>query len=152
MIDRKFIGHRFPSRAITVRQEQVAQFCEAIGETNPIYLDEGAAHAAGLPASPTPPTFGFCLKASLGQPFDYLSEMGVDTAHLLHGRQEFENHAPLFVGDVIDVSTVITSIDEKGGGRFDAVKASTDLADQGGGLRIRLTSVWLVRRDARHDR
>jgi acyl dehydratase len=151
MIDRRFVGRRFPSRTITVRQVQVAQFCEAIGETNPIYIDEGAAHAAGLRASPTPPTFGFCLKASLGQPFDYLSDMGVDTARLLHGSQEFESCAPLYVGDVIHVSTEITAIDEKGGGRFDAVKAVTALTDQSGELRVRLISVWLVTRDARHD-
>ena len=150
MVDRRFVGSHVPPSSIVIEKGQVALFCKAIGEANPVYHDEAAAHAAGWPAIPAPPTFAFTLKALTGQPFNYLSEMGVDTARLLHGSQAFEHREDLYVGDVIDVATVIEAIEDKSGGRLTAVATRTDLLDQAGGLRVRLSSVWLVRNELAH--
>ena len=144
MIDCRFVGWRVPVVTITVEQGQVALFCKSIGEDSPVYGGDDVARAAGLPAIPTPPTFGFTLKALAGQPFNYLTEMGVDNARLLHGSQAFEYLAPIHVGEAITVATIISAIEEKGGGRLTIVTTTTDLSDQDGMLRIRLSSKWLV--------
>ncbi len=147
MLDRGFIGWRAPPVTLDVERGQVRLFCEAIGETNPIYLDDAAARAAGYPAMPVPPTFGFSLKATTGQPFDYLVAMGTDIGKLLHGEQSFEHHVQLYVGDRVVIATEILNIESRAGGRFDAVRVRTDLANQHGQLCVRLTSNFLVRNE-----
>jgi acyl dehydratase len=150
VIDRQFAGRRIPARRVAIERGQVDLFCKAIGEANRIYHDEDAARAAGLPAIPAPPTFGFTLKALTGQPFNYLSAMGVDNRRLLHGKQELEHRSPLYVGDVIEVATIIQGIENTSGGRFTSIATRTDLLGPVGDLRVRLTAVWLVRNESRH--
>jgi len=61
MIDRKWIGHKFAPYTRKIEKGQLWFFAKAIGETNPIFTDEVAAKAAGYPALPAPPTYGFSL-------------------------------------------------------------------------------------------
>ena len=43
-------------------------FAKAIGETDPVYIDEAAARDAGHPGLPVPPTFLFCLEMESPDP------------------------------------------------------------------------------------
>ena len=56
-LDKKLIGHEFEAFSTTVEAGKVKLFCKAIGEEDPIYVDEAAAKAAGYRAVPVPPTF-----------------------------------------------------------------------------------------------
>jgi hypothetical protein len=57
MIDRKHIGAATEEVSIDVERSQLRLFCQAIGETNPVFFDEAAARAAGHERIPTPPTY-----------------------------------------------------------------------------------------------
>src|SRR5207249_4177603 len=46
-LDKKLIGHKFNAFTTTVEAGKVRLFCKAIGEENPIYVDEEAAKKAG---------------------------------------------------------------------------------------------------------
>ena len=61
MLDQSFIGHEFLSFTAEVEKGRLKFFAQAIGETDPIYTDEGAARAAGHPTLPAPPTFSMAL-------------------------------------------------------------------------------------------
>jgi acyl dehydratase len=145
MIDPRFIGWRAPPATVEIEKGQLRLFAKATGETTPIYFDDDAAHAAGHPALPAPPTFALCLKQLAGQPYSYLSEMGVDIARLLHGEQAFEYFEPLHAGDVITLTTEIVNVEQKKGGALDVITAATDAANQHGRLCVRQKSVLIVR-------
>jgi len=62
MIDRQFIGKALPAFRTVAEAGQLRFFAKATGETNPVYFDESAAHDAGHPSLPLPPTFLFSLE------------------------------------------------------------------------------------------
>lgn len=113
MIDARFVGWRAASATVEVDKGQLRLFALAIGETDPVYVNEEAAHAAGHPALPAPPTFAFCLKALAGQPYSYLREMGVDIARLLHGEQVFDYYEAIYAGDFVTLLTEILTVEQK---------------------------------------
>ncbi|MGR3780209.1 MAG: FAS1-like dehydratase domain-containing protein, partial [Albimonas sp.] len=61
MIDRKYIGREMAPLTVDVERGQLLFFAKATGQTDPIYIDEAAARAAGYRALPAPPTFLFSL-------------------------------------------------------------------------------------------
>src|SRR5215203_1846170 len=56
-LDKKLIGHKFNAFTTTVEAGKIRLFCKAIGEEDPIYVDEEAAKKAGYRAIPAPPTY-----------------------------------------------------------------------------------------------
>ena len=54
-LDKKLIGHKFNAFTTTVEAGKIRLFCKAIGEEDPIYVDEEAAKKAGYRAIPAPP-------------------------------------------------------------------------------------------------
>ena len=55
-LDKKLVGHTFKAFTTTVEAGKIRLFCKAIGEENPIYVDEEAAKKAGYRAIPPSPT------------------------------------------------------------------------------------------------
>jgi acyl dehydratase len=149
VIDASFIGWRADPATVEVEKGQLRLFAQAVGETDRIYFDEAAAEAAGFASLPAPPTFAFCLKNLVGQPYSYLRMMGVDIAHLLHGEQAFEHHEPIYAGDTVTLTTEILNIEQKKGGALGLITAQTDVASQCGQLCVRLTTTLVVRKTAR---
>jgi hypothetical protein len=84
MIDNKHIGMKLPVYAVTAQLGQLKFFAKAIGETNPIYIDESAARDAGHPGIPLPPTFLFSLELQIPSNA-WRDELGIVTSRILHG-------------------------------------------------------------------
>lgn len=125
MIDRSRIGFTTTPTAVTVDGWRVKLFCQAIGETDPVYLDPAAAGVAGHPACPVPPTF---LKAIEGEHFSsaqLLAMLGVPLRGVLHAEQAFEHLAPVHVGDRVTVSRTITDIHDKKNGTLTFIVVDT---------------------------
>ncbi len=125
MTDRSRIGFRTEPTTAIVDGWRVKLFCQAIGETDPLYQDPAVAHAAGHPTCPVPPTF---LKAIEGEHFSSASLMkllDVPLRGVLHAEQAFEHLAPVHIGDSVEVSRTVTDIYDKKGGAFTFIVVDT---------------------------
>lgn len=125
MINRSHIGFTTAPTAAVIDGWRVKLFCQAIGETDPVYLDPAAASAAGHPACPVPPTF---LKAIEGEHFSsaqLLAMLGVPLRGVLHAEQAFEHLAPVHVGDRVAISRTIADIQEKKNGALTFIVVDT---------------------------
>ena len=125
MIDRSRVGFATVPTSVRIDGWRVRLFCQAIGETDPVYWDEAAARAAGHPGCPLPPTF---LKAVEGEHFGSAALMQllqVPLRGVLHAEQRFEHEAAVYVGDVVQVGRTVTDIHDKKGGAFTFIVVET---------------------------
>ena len=84
-LDKKLIGHSFKPFTTTVEAGKIRLFCKAIGEENPIYVDEAAAKAAGYRAIPAPPTYLTAVTNDDPDKGGLLRLLNVDIGLILHG-------------------------------------------------------------------
>lgn len=118
MIDRSRLGYVTTPSTAVINDWRVKLFCQAIGETDPIYTDPFVAKSQGLPACPVPPTY---LKAIEGDHYssaEILELLGVPLKGVLHAEQSFTHHSPVYVGDTLEVSRKIVDIYDKKNGAF----------------------------------
>lgn len=145
MLDRSLIGSVSAPRYVDVEKGRLVDFARAIGETSPVYIDEGAARAAGHPAIPAPPTFLFSLGLLAPPTSGTLEEMGVPIERLLHGEQQFDYCAPIHAGDRIKLTTRIENIESKKGGALELITQVTTAENQHGQAVGAARSVLVVR-------
>lgn len=145
MIDRKHIGMTTPPQTFDVEKGRLRFFATAIGETDPVYTDEGAAAAAGYRSLPAPPTFAFCLEMETNSLWDNLKTMGVPVGKILHGSQTFTYHEPICAGDQITFETKVSDIQDKKGGALEFITENTTAKNQDGTLVAELQRVIVVR-------
>ena len=145
MIDRSYIGHKSEPLTVAVESFQLRLFAKAIGETNPIYLEEEAAKAAGHRNMLAPPTFANSLSLSQPDPFGHWPAMGIELAKVLHGEQKFEYFAPICAGDTITLQAEITDIYDKKDGAMEFMVSETTVTNQDGELVGKMTSVLVQR-------
>lgn len=146
MIDRKFVGLELAPRHVEVEAGQLRFFAKAVGETDPVYLDEDAARAAGHPALPAPPTFAFTLNQLAPAPSNWMAEMGISIADVLHGEQGFEHLTQIYAGDRITLTGRVADIYEKKGGALEFVVMEIDARNQDDQLCVRQRMVTVVQR------
>jgi hypothetical protein len=116
MIDPGRIGYAPPPLTITIDPWQVKLFCRAIGETDPVYIDEDAARAAGHDARLVPPTFLKALETDQCSSAAMLGVLGVPVRSVLHAAQSFDYFGALHVGDRIELARIFSeSYDKKAG-------------------------------------
>jgi acyl dehydratase len=134
VIDRSLIGHQFESFTTAVEKSRLIFFAKAIGETNPVYIDENAARAAGYRALPAPPTYPFILASDGPEFMPMLQLLKLDISRLLHGTQDFEYLGPICAGDFITVRSHISDIYEKKGGAMLFIVQEYSFTNQDGDL------------------
>ena len=112
------VGKQFPPFEYEVGREKIREYANAVGETNPVYLDRQAAQDAGFRDVVAPPMFAVVYSAgSVGPPiFD--SEIGIDFMRMVHGGQEFVWDEPVCAGDTITTETTFKDFSEKDGRKF----------------------------------
>ncbi|OZM78887.1 MaoC family dehydratase N-terminal domain-containing protein [Pseudonocardia sp. MH-G8] len=115
-IDPALVGTTQPALVVEVERGQLRAFAHAIGETDPVYVDLDAARAAGHPDLPVPPTFLFGLGLGRGGDFAWLTDLGVDLRHVLHGEQEFAYHQVAHAGDTLTLEPRISDVFSKRAG------------------------------------
>ncbi|MGT2430075.1 MaoC family dehydratase N-terminal domain-containing protein [Cupriavidus basilensis] len=147
MVDKKWIGHEIGSSVLPVERGRLKFFAKAIGETNPVYLDESAAREAGYADLPAPPTFLFTAELDSGAMFGLLERLGVPIRKVLHGEQSFEYLGPIVAGDTVTVTSRVKDIYEKKGGALEFIETETEsqVANQRGEPVGRLRSLTVVR-------
>jgi hypothetical protein len=127
-VDRdRAIALKFPPLTVAVERGRLRFFAQSIGETDPVYLDLEAAHAAGHLDLPVPPTFFFSLTLERPGGFQYLADLGVDLRHILHGEQSFDYYAMAYAGDTLVLHEEITQVVPKRGGAMDLITKQTEV-------------------------
>jgi acyl dehydratase len=149
MIDRRWIGHSLGVSVLPIERSRLKFFAKAIGETDPVYTDEAAAHAAGYPDLPAPPTFLFAAELDSGATDRLLADLDVPIASILHGEQGFSYHRAVCVGDVVAVESTITDIYDKKGGALEFIVKASRAVNQRDELVAELRTVIVVRSGAR---
>jgi hypothetical protein len=127
-VDRdRALATEFPPLTVDVERGRLRFFAQSIGETDPVYLDVGAARAAGHPDLPVPPTFFFSLSLERPRGLEYLAEAGADLRHILHGEQSFGYYAMAYAGDSLVLHERITDVVAKRGGAMDLITKQTEV-------------------------
>jgi acyl dehydratase len=120
----------FPAHDYAVGREKIREYARAVGETDPLYFEVGAARAAGYADLVAPPMFavvysGAAFDAAMRDP-----ELDLDLAMLLHSGQEFEWGELVIAGDEITTETALVDVSERVGMRF--IVFQTSSRNQGG--------------------
>jgi acyl dehydratase len=138
-----YVGRESVPLTIEVERGHIRRFAEAIGDGNPIYVDEAAARAAGHPRIPAPPTFAVALRAN-----DPRAGIDIDWRKLLHGEQELVFHRPLYAGDRLTIVGRIAEakVKETKAGVMDVMVLETVATDDDGASVFTSRSTVLVRR------
>ena len=147
MIDKALLGKTFLPHSVEVEKGRLHFFAKTIGETNPVFVDEAAAQAAGYRSLPVPPSFLFALLLEQPDPLAWFREVGFDLGRMLHGEQSFVYHAQVCAGDVLTFESRISDIYAKKNGALEFVVRETRVTDQAGSHVADLRSV-IVQRNA----
>lgn len=112
------IGKTYPPSTYAVGREKVIEYAHAVGETNPLHLDAGAAREAGYADVVAPPMFAVVFSGRAMAPALFDPEVGIDFAHMVHGGQEFRWGPLVVAGDEITTTTTVKDVSERGGMGF----------------------------------
>ncbi len=122
MVDHAEIGRSFTPVTARAEPGRLRYFLNTLDETNVAYRGPEAA---------LPPTYLFCLEMlDAADPFEYLTELGIDLAQVLHGEQGFTYHAPAHAGDVLTFTSCLANVTEKKGGAMTLIVVETAVTNQ----------------------
>lgn len=144
MLDRSLIGRESEPVVHEVEKGALRRFAEAVGDPNPIYVDEAAARAAGYASIVAAPTFPFVLTSN--ERFRHSLDLG--TRSILHGEQQFEYSRPIVAGDRITVRSKVADVQERAGasGPMDVLVVEDEGRDDKGELVFRTRAMLILRR------
>jgi acyl dehydratase len=144
MLDRSLIGRESEPVVHDVEKGALRRFAEALGDPNPIYVDEEAARAAGYPSLVAPPTFPVVL--TVNERFRHSLDLG--TRSFLHSEQQIEYGRAIVAGDRITVRTRVADVQERAGasGPMDILVLEDEGRDPQGAIVFRTRSTLVLRR------
>jgi hypothetical protein len=111
--DRALVGVDTQPGYHLVEAGAVRRFCEAVGLTDPIYVDAEAAHVAGYPERPVPAAYWCAIQvpgSELRRP-----ELGGFGTRNMNAGTEFEYLKPAYVGQTLACTARIAAIRERAG-------------------------------------
>jgi acyl dehydratase len=113
-INKGVIGKESPPFVVTVERGKIKDFARAIGDENPLYLDDRVGQASEWGDVIAPPTFMTTFRdgADSGA---FLRELGTDISRILHGEQEFEIFRPIRPGETFVCRSKVLDVYEKTG-------------------------------------
>jgi acyl dehydratase len=144
MLDKSLIGRESEPVVHEVEKNQVRRFAEALGDPNPVAVDEVAARAAGYPGLVAPPTFAIALASN--ERFRHSLDLG--TRNMIHGEQSFEYTRPIVAGDRITVRSKVADVQERAGasGPMDVLVIEDEGRDDKNELVFRTRATLILRR------
>ena len=111
--DRALVGVDTQPGYHLIEAGAVRRFCQAVGLSDPIYVDPAAAHAAGFPERPIPAAYWSAIQAAgseLRRP-----ELGGFGTRSMNAGTEFEYLKPAYVGQTLACTARIASLSERTG-------------------------------------
>ncbi|MCX4674977.1 MaoC family dehydratase N-terminal domain-containing protein [Streptomyces sp. NBC_01433] len=132
-LDQSFVGRTYPpTPAYEVGREKIREFAEAVGDTNPVYVDPAAAEALGHSDVIAPPTFVFSITFKAAGVVVQDPQLGLDYSRVVHGDQKFTYVRPVRAGDRLTVTSTIEGIKSLAGN--DILDIRGDVHDESGEL------------------
>ena len=113
MLNRALIGKKYPPVVFNVEKQRLKFFAKATGQTDPLYFDEAYAVDQGNPSLLAPPTFLTTVAMEQEKPYQYLEDLNIKMGRLLHARQMYSYHAPVYAGDTITMDSKISDMYDK---------------------------------------
>lgn len=131
-LDQSLIGLTGPEYIFEVEKRHIRQFAEAIGDTNPLYVDEEYAKSTVYGGIIAPPSFPVAIGVDSGQAID----LPLDYRRMLHGEQEFIYQRPIRAGDRLYCQMKVSNVYEKEGknGLMQFLVMDTEMNDEAGEL------------------
>ncbi len=114
-VNAQAVGKRYGHELYAVGREKVKEYALAVGETNPVHLDHGAARAAGYADVVAPPMFAVVYSAPVIGPAILDPDLGIDLAMMVHGGQEFAWGPLVVAGDEISTEASLQEVYERDG-------------------------------------
>ncbi len=142
-IDTKHLGKKYPPHVYEVGKEKIKEYARAIGDFNPLYLDDEKAKASKYGGIIAPPTFAVVYA---GGPVGQMlmdGDLALNLMMLVHGEQEFEFGEVVRPGDVITTESEIVEIYEKKGKSF--ITMETTSKNQRGEMTVKGRWTFVVR-------
>jgi acyl dehydratase len=93
----------------SIEQGTVRKFAEAIGDENPLFIDEAAGARSKYKRNLAPPTFPVTLS------YGTIEGLKLPSKGLIHGEQSFHYEKPLLVGDTVYCSSKLVNYRERKG-------------------------------------
>ncbi len=127
-LSKDIIGKQFPPYSIQVERGKIREFCLAIGEKNPLYLDPEVARKMGFSDTPIPPSFQTTF-TFWGCPtlFEDIRKLGIDTDRLLHLKEEYTYLKPVYPGMTIHTQMEVNDVKT---GKMDMVTFRSDYKNE----------------------
>ena len=120
--DRGVLGVESAAIQYDVEKGAIRKFVEAIGDADPIYVDEKAAQAAGFKTIVAPPTF-LCMFRP-----QELPDLKMDFGRVrLNGGNAYDYYQPVYAGDTITVTAKYADVTERTGRTGKMVFVMTEL-------------------------
>jgi hypothetical protein len=114
MADRSLIGRETPPGSAAASAEEIARFCQAIGDVRPEYVEAGAGSSGASDGPLAPPTFPMRFLFDALDP-DLFFELGLNLAGIVHAEQEFVYERPVRAGETYTIVGKIHDVWEKQG-------------------------------------
>jgi acyl dehydratase len=144
MLDRSLVGRESDPVVVEVEKGMIRRLAEAIGDLNPVHVDEAAARAAGYPSLVAPPTFPVVL--SINERFRHSLDLG--TRSLLLGEESIELGRPVVAGDRLTLRSRVADVQERTGtsGATDVLVLETEARGADDELVFRTRETFILRR------
>ncbi len=148
-----FIGKAQDVRIFEVEKGAIKRFAEAVGEQNPLYLDEEYARNSRYGSIIAPPGFfGWPTKEGGGGPTppdlrEALTKAGYTNPAAVNAGEEYDFFRPIRVGDTLAASSMIKEITEREGrtGKMVFIIREMSYTNQRGELVARARSIGMQR-------
>lgn len=142
-LDKSIIGLSGKSFIFEVDKRHVRQFAEAIGDSNPLYVDQEYAAETSYEGLIVPPTFPIAVASEGGE-----LPIELDTRRMLHGEQEFIYYQSIRPGDRLHCQMKIVDLYERVGksGSMQFLVIDTEMRD-GAGEMVAISQMTIVYRD-----
>ena len=146
-LNKALIGREFAPFVVTVERGKIKEFARALGDGNPLYLDDRVGAASEWGDVIAPPTFAVTFRDEAADTAAFLRELGTDISRILHGEQEFEIFRPLQPGHTYLCRAKVIDIYEKTGrsGPMAFVIRETSIADGSNEIVATMRGVTVVR-------
>lgn len=128
-LDKSIVGLSGEKFVFEVEKGHIRRFAEAIGDTNPLYVDGKYASETPYGGMIAPPTFPIAVGVDGGSiPLD------LDTRRMLHGEQEFIYYQPIRPGDCLYCQMKVSDLYEREGksGMMQFLILDTEMEDEEG--------------------